>query len=91
MVVLRQTDWYKIMQVTEQARTGTGYLSFLSWGWRLKTLTVIRRCTSYIRSSKTTRNAKTHKTKINFREEVLGTTIGLLEEGARISENWLVN
>jgi hypothetical protein len=41
-------------------------------------------------SSKTARKAKTRKTKINFREEAPGTTIGLQEEGARIRENWLV-
>jgi hypothetical protein len=35
--------------------------------------------------------AKTHKTKINFWEEFPGTVIGLREEGAHISENWLVN
>jgi hypothetical protein len=32
-----------------------------------------------------------HKTKINFPFFLTGTTIGLREEGARISENWLVN
>jgi hypothetical protein len=52
--------------------------------------TEIPRFTSLIRSSKTARKAKTRKTKINFREEAPGTTIGLREEGARIGENWLV-
>jgi hypothetical protein len=53
--------------------------------------TVIPRFTSLIRSPKTARKAKTRKTKINFREEAPGTTIGLREEGATINENWLVN
>jgi SH3-like domain-containing protein len=52
---------------------------------------VIPRFTSLIRSSKTARKAKTRETKINFRYFPTGTTIGLREEGARISKNWLVN
>jgi hypothetical protein len=44
-----------------------------------------------MRSSKMAREAKTRKKKINSREEAPGTTIGLREEGARISENLLVN
>jgi hypothetical protein len=35
--------------------------------------------------------AKTRKTKINFRGEAPVTTISLQEEGACISEKWLVN
>jgi hypothetical protein len=46
---------------------------------------------SLICSSKTACKAKTHKTKINFQEEAMGTTIGLQEEVACISENWLMN
>jgi hypothetical protein len=48
---------------------------------------------SFISSSKTARKVKIRKTKINFPflPKAPGTTIGLLEEGARISENWLVN
>jgi hypothetical protein len=45
---------------------------------------------SLMHSSKTGRKGKTLKTKINFQEEAPGM-IGLQEEGARISENWLVN
>jgi hypothetical protein len=55
------------------------------------THTVIPQFTSLISSSKTARKAKTCKTKINFREEVPGTIIGLREEGAHLSEDWLVN
>jgi hypothetical protein len=62
----------------------------LSASSSLVTNTVIPWFTSVICTSKTAHEAKTHKTKINFRE-ALGTTIGLREEGARISENWLVN
>jgi hypothetical protein len=50
--------------------------------------TVIPQFMSLIHSSKTDHKAKT---KINFQEEALGTMISLLEEGAHISENWLVN
>jgi hypothetical protein len=53
--------------------------------------TVIPWFMSLIHSFKTACKAKTHKTKINFREEALGTTIGLREEGAHISKNWLIN
>jgi hypothetical protein len=53
--------------------------------------TVIPWFMSWIRSSKIACKGKTLKTKINFQEEVSGTTIGLWEEGACISENWLGN
>jgi hypothetical protein len=53
--------------------------------------TVVTQFTSLICSSKTARKAKSHKKKINFQEEASGTTIGLQEEGALISENRLVN
>jgi histidinol phosphatase-like PHP family hydrolase len=53
--------------------------------------TEIPRFTSLIHSSKIVHKAKTRKTKITFREEVPGTMISLKEEGARFSENWLVN
>jgi hypothetical protein len=56
--------------------------------------TGIPRFTSLIHSSKTVRKTKTRKTKINFpllsEKRRRGTTIGLREEGARTSENWLV-
>jgi hypothetical protein len=54
---------------------------------KIEYYTIIPRFTSLIRPSKTARKAKTRKIKINFREEAPGTTIGLREEGARISEN----
>jgi hypothetical protein len=47
--------------------------------------------TSLIHSSKTARKAKTRKMKISFPLLPTGTTIGLQEEGACISENWLIN
>jgi hypothetical protein len=59
--------------------------------WKSKWTTGIPRFTSLIRSSKTAHEAKTRKTKIDFREEAPGTTISLREEGARTSESWLVN
>jgi hypothetical protein len=62
------------------------FIILLSTFW----ITVISRFASLIRSSKSARKAKTRKTKIIFREEAPGKTIGLLEEGARVSENWPV-
>jgi hypothetical protein len=50
---------------------------------------------SLICSSKTACKAKNHKMKIIFpttsREEAPGTTTSLREEGAHISENWIIN